>query len=98
MRAGEMAIRLSIGGTRRQLIAQLLTESCLLAAFGGAFSLLVARWTLSLIATFIPPELAAVELGGIQYLLDTPAIFFAAVATLGTGILFGLFPALHNSR
>ncbi len=84
MRAGEMAIRLSIGGTRRQLIVQLLTESCLLAALGGAFSLLVARWTLNLIASVIRPELAPVELAGIQYSLDTPAMLFAA-------LLAGLF-------
>ncbi len=98
MRAGEMAIRLSIGGTRRQLIVQLLTESCLLAALGGAFSLLVARWTLNLIASVIRPELTPVELAGIQYSLDTPAMLFAALLTLGTGILFGLFPALNSSR
>jgi predicted permease len=98
MRAGEMAIRLSIGGTHRQLIAQLLTESCLLAAIGGAFSLLVAQWTLNLIASVIRPELAPVELAGIQYSLDTRAMLFAALLTLATGILFGLFPALHSSR
>jgi hypothetical protein len=42
--------------------------------------------------------LAPVELAGIQYVLDTPAIVFASTLTLGTGILFGLFPALHSSR
>ena len=98
MRAGEMAIRLSIGGTRRQLIAQLLTESCLLAALGGAFSLVVAQWTLNLIASFVRPELAPVELAGIQYSLDTRAMIFAGLLTMGTGILFGLFPALQSSR
>src|SRR5262252_8329881 len=98
MRSGEMAIRLSMGGSRGQLIAQLLTESCLLAALGGAFSLLVAQWTLNLIASVIRPELAPVELAGIQYVVDTPAMLFAAALTLGSGIFFGLFPALHSSR
>ena len=45
-RAGEMAIRLSIGATRWHLIAQLLTESLLLALFGGLAGLFVAHWTL----------------------------------------------------
>ena len=97
-RTGEMAIRLSIGANRRQLIAQLLTESCLLAVLGGAFSVLVAQWTLHLVASVIRPELGALELAGIQYVLDTRAMLFAAALTLGTGILFGLFPALHSSR
>ncbi len=97
-RTGEMAIRLSIGGNRRQLVAQLLTESCLLAALGGAFSLLVGQWTLHLIASVIRPDLGALELEGIQYALDTRAMLFAAALTLGTGILFGLFPALHSSH
>ena len=97
-RSAEMAIRLSIGGSRGQLIAQLLTESCLLAALGGGFSLLVAQWTLNLIASVVRPELAPVELAGIQYVLDTPAVLFAGALTLGTGILFGLFPALQSSH
>jgi predicted permease len=98
MRAAEIAIRLSIGGTRRRLIAQLLTESSLLAALGGAFGLLVAPWTLDVIASVIRPEMAPAELAGIQYSLDSTAVFLAALLTLGTGILFGLFPALHSSR
>src|SRR5947209_19259015 len=53
-RAGEMAVRLSIGASRWQLAAQLLTESMLLAAAGGAAGLLVAQWTLNLIASMLP--------------------------------------------
>ena len=45
-RAGEMAVRLSIGAEPAHLITQLLTESCLLAALGGVGGLLVAQWTL----------------------------------------------------
>ena len=58
-RAGEMAVRLSIGAARRHLIGQLLGESVLLAVFGGAFGVLVAqagRWPAS--AAMLPPDAA----------------------------------------
>ena len=93
-RASEMAVRLSIGASRGQLIAQLLTESCLLAVFSGIVSLLVARWTLDLIAALLPAQAAAM----LQFQIDLPVLLFAAALTLGTGLLFGLFPALHSTR
>jgi predicted permease len=93
-RASEMAVRLSIGASRRQLIGQLMTESCLLAFFGGAASLLVARWTLDLIVSLVPRQ--AAETIGTS--LDSSMLVFTAILTLGTGLLFGLFPALHSTR
>jgi predicted permease len=93
-RTGEMAVRLSIGAGRWQLISQLLTESCLLAAFGGLAGLLVAGWTLDLIASLLPAD----ALGTVQFRVDATATAFAAALTLATGLLFGLFPALHTTR
>jgi ABC-type antimicrobial peptide transport system permease subunit len=52
----EMAVRLSLGATRRQLLAQLLTESLTLAVIGGVSSLLFAIWTLQGITTLLPTE------------------------------------------
>jgi predicted permease len=93
-RSGEMAIRLSIGASRGQLIRQLLAESLILAALGGLAGLLVAQWTLHFIASLLPEDAAST----FKIELDPVVLIFAAVLTLGTGLLFGLFPALHSTR
>jgi putative ABC transport system permease protein len=93
-RTSEMAVRLSLGATRRQLIGQLLTESCLLAAFGAVAGLLVARWTLHLMLSLLPADAAQI----VETSLDPTVMLFAGALALGTGLLFGLFPALHSTR
>jgi predicted permease len=93
-RSKEMAVRLSIGASRRQLIGQLLLESCLLALMGGAAGLLVARLTLRFIQAMLPAEAVPVIAGG----LDTTVLGFALLLSVGTGVLFGLFPAFHSTR
>lgn len=93
-RTGEMAIRLSIGAGRRHLIAQLLTESCLLAVCGGAVGLVVARWTLDSVIALLPSDAAST----LQPQLDVAVLMFTAILALGTGLFFGLFPALRATR
>ena len=93
-RASEMAVRLAVGASRRHLLAQLLTESCVLAALGGAVGLLVAQWTLRFIGALLPPEV--VEF--VPLMIDPRAVPFTGVAALATGVLFGLFPAFHGTR
>jgi predicted permease len=96
-RATEIAVRLSLGAGRRQLVAQLLAESAVLAAIGGAASLAVAHGTLRVVASFIPP--AALGAGAALSLELRPSVLaFAGAVSLGTGLLFGLFPALHGTR
>ena len=72
-RSAEMAIRLSIGASRWQLIRQLLAESLLLAVLGGAAGLLVARWTLDLIVSLLPTNTGE----SLQASLDLPVLIFA---------------------
>jgi len=93
-RSAEMAVRLSIGAARRQLVAQLLTESCLLAVLGGIAGLMVARWTLAAIAALLPPDASE----SFNFELDSTALIFAGLLSATTGVLFGLFPALHSTR
>jgi len=93
-RAGEMAVRLSIGAGRGQLIRQLLGESCLLAVLGGIGGLFVAQWTLNLMTAILPKE--AVDT--IAPRIDLVVVLFAGALALSTGLLFGLFPALHSTR
>jgi predicted permease len=93
-RAGEMAVRLSIGASRRQIVTQLLVESCVLAVAGGAVGLFVAQWTLGFMASMLPVFATA----GFVWHVDRTALAFAAAVTLGTGLLFGLFPAMQACR
>jgi len=92
-RAGEMATRASLGASRGSLVRQLLSESFVLIAIGGAASLAVAAVLVRLIASLLPAGLAI----GLAPQLSTTAMLFAAAASLVTVVVFGLVPALRVS-
>ena len=92
-RRREIAVRLALGAGRGRLLGQLLVESLILAAMGGAAGLLLAHWAGSAIRSTLMPS-AAWE-GALH---DPRVLAFTAIATLATGLFAGLVPALQSSR
>ena len=93
-RQREIAIRCAIGASRGRIISQLMVESVILALIGGAFGVLIALWGLDGLLTFLPPGVPRAETIGI----DWRVLAFALAASLASGLIFGLAPALHASR
>jgi putative ABC transport system permease protein len=93
-RRKEFAVRVSLGAGRRRIVRQLLTESTLLALVGGAAGLLLAHSLLSLLRGLASPVLPAYA----ELSLDAGAVLVTALAAVGTGLAFGLVPALSIVR
>ncbi len=93
-RMREFAIRAALGAGKSRLIRQLLTESILLGAMGGALGLLLARWGMRAALAALPDTLPRAA----EIQIDMRVLLFTAVATLLAGIFFGLVPALKISR
>ncbi|MGH9350031.1 MAG: ABC transporter permease [Vicinamibacterales bacterium] len=94
-RRREIAVRLSLGATRLRIVRQLLAESVLLAALGGAAGMAVAYWSAGLLMLFVPPIDAPIDLG---LRVDGRVLLFTFAVAVTTGVLFGLAPALHASN
>ena len=94
MRQREIAVRLSLGATRGQLIRQLLTESVLLSLIGGAFGILLSMALTRALIGLIPSDQPLL----IQPTPDLRILLFTFTLTLVTGVVFGLLPALRASK
>jgi putative ABC transport system permease protein len=91
-RERELAVRAALGAGRRQLIAQLLTESIMLSLAGGIVGLLFASSTLSMLTAFIGRFTARTT--DIQ--IDPRVLFFTIAISFVTGVIFGILPALST--
>ncbi|HEX9188281.1 MAG TPA: FtsX-like permease family protein, partial [Vicinamibacteria bacterium] len=94
-RRREIAIRLSLGASRGDVVRQLLAESLLLALAGAAAGLVVASFGVGLLMAWAPPTPFPLHIGA---RVDGGAAAFAAAVALLTALLTGLLPALRASR
>ncbi len=93
-RQKELAVREALGASRARVARQLLTESVLLALFGGGLGILAAFWGFAPLARIVPDDLK----GLVQPVLDWRVLGFTALLSIAAGIMFGLVPALTCSR
>jgi predicted permease len=95
-RRKELSIRMALGAERRHLMGLLLSEALLMALAGGAVGLLLARWTLSLLVSWIGSGEGAVYF--LTTRLQWPVLLFALGLSAATGLLLGLYPAWEAAR
>ncbi len=97
-RRREIAIRAAIGGTRGRIIRQLLTESVVLSIAGGGLGLLFGVLGIRTLLAVNTAGLPRVGVDGALVGVDWRVVLFTTAVSLGTGILFGLIPALQSSK
>jgi predicted permease len=93
-RQREIAMRAALGASRGRLMRQMLAESLLISALGGAFGALLAIAGVRVLVAFLPagfPRLDAIHVNGVVF-------GFTAAIALSTGLIFGLMPAMQASR
>lgn len=93
-RQKEMSVRIALGGTRRRLISQLLTESLVLAIVGGILGLLFAAAAVSLLTSVTVSDMPLSDQVG----LNAQVLIFTFVISVLTGVMFGLIPAWQTTK
>ena len=93
-RGKEIALRAAMGASRIRIIRQLLTESLMLSGLGGVLGLLLAWWGTEALIKTVPQNIPRIS--NIQ--LDASVLIFTMLASLATGVIFGLVPAWQASH
>ena len=90
-RAQELAVRTALGASRWQIVRQLAVENLLVTAFGGVAGIIIVAWSLQALRALPLPRAGEIT-------LDDRVLAIAIIATLVTGLLSGIGPALRASR
>jgi len=93
-RSREISIRIALGAGRWRIIRQLLVESVMLSILGGFFGWLISKWGLRIFAASVRDRAPS----WVDFSMDYRGFLYLAAISLGTGLLFGLAPALRLSR
>ena len=94
-RQREMAIRIALGATRRQLVGQMLLESLLLSLGGGLLGAALSLWATSALSAFHIPAPVPLD---VTVSVDWRVLLYTFLLSIGTGLLFGIIPAWIASR
>ena len=94
LRSKEVAVRTAVGASRGVILRQVLTENVLLAIAGGVAGLLLAVWGTDLLLAIAPRAIPRVQ----DITLDWRVVLFTMIVTIGTGLLFGVMPAVQLSN
>ncbi|HJU43180.1 MAG TPA: ABC transporter permease [Vicinamibacterales bacterium] len=92
-RQGEIAVRVALGASRGRLVRQLLTESVCLGVLSGAIGLAIANGGVRMLAGTLPASGNFVSLN-----IDVTVLLFTLAVSIGTGLVFGILPAMRSSR
>src|SRR5689334_15643928 len=93
-RTREVAVRHSLGASRRRLMRQFITESMIFGLLGGALGILVTVWAVDGVTALIPKSAPRAA----EIALDSSAVAFAVAGSIGAALLFGIAPIMHARR